>query len=107
MDRGQVVFAPGFHQVVAGEELIGGKDAAEVLAGDVHELRETGAGADEDGLEALAVHQFIDGNRAAHDDVGLDLDAQGAHRVDLVRNAASGGHYIKLLCAYRAPSGAL
>ena len=84
VDRGEIILAPGLHQVVAGEELVGGEDAVEVLAGDVHELGQAGTGAHEDGFEAFVVHQGVDGDGTAHDDVGLDLDAERADGVDLV-----------------------
>ena len=44
----------GGHQVDAGEVFVGGVDALEVLAGDVHEHRQAGAVGDEDGVELLA-----------------------------------------------------
>ena len=52
------------HQVDAGQELVGGVDALQVLAGDVHEHGQTGAGADEHGLEAVLLHQLVNGHGA-------------------------------------------
>ena len=66
----------GLHQVDAGEELVGGVDALQVLAGDVHEHGQAGAGADEHGLELHLLHQLVDGDGPANHRVGLDLHAQ-------------------------------
>ena len=84
MDGGAIVVAEGLHEVVAGEEFVGGEHSVEVFTGDAHELRKTGAGAHEHGLEALFVHEGVDGDGAADDDVGFDLHAQGAHLIELV-----------------------
>ena len=65
----------GAHQVDAGEVLVGGVDAVEVLAGDVQEDRQAGAVGDEDGVEAFFGEQLVDGVGLADDDVALDLDA--------------------------------
>ena len=74
----------GLHQVDAGQELVGGVYAAEVLAGNVHEHRQARAGADEHGLEAVLAHQLVDGHDAADDHVRLDLDAERLEAVDLL-----------------------
>ena len=72
---------PGAHQVDPGEVLVGGVDALEVLARDVHEHRQAGADGDEDGVEPLP--QLGQGERLADDRVRLDLDAQLLQPVDL------------------------
>ena len=72
------------HQVDTGQELVGGVNAAEVLAGDVHEHRKTCAGADEHGLEAVLAHQLVDGHDAADDHVRFDLDTEGLQTVDFL-----------------------
>ena len=64
----------GGHQVHAGEILVGGIDALEVLARHIHEDRQAGAVGDEDGVELLA--QFRQGVGAADDDVADDLHAR-------------------------------
>ena len=52
--RVEVREAVGLHQIDARQELVGRVDAVEVLARDVQEHGQAGAGADEDGVEALA-----------------------------------------------------
>ncbi len=55
-----------------------------MLAGDVQELRQSGAGADENGIVAFAAHQLVDGDGLADDDVGLELDSHAAQVIDLL-----------------------
>ena len=73
----------GAHQVHAGQVLVGAVDALEVLAGDAHEHRQAGPVGDEDGVEALFLHQFVDGVGLPDDHVADDLDAQLAELVRL------------------------
>ena len=73
----------GLHQIDAGEELVGGVYAPVVDAGDVHEHGQPRTGADEHGLETLLVHQFVNGDGAAHHGVRGDGDAQGFQAVHL------------------------
>ena len=80
-DGGVAVLAVGLHQVDTGQELVGGIDALQVLAGDVHEHGQARAGADEHGLKAVLLHQLVDGDGAAHHGVGLHLDAHGLQSV--------------------------
>ena len=47
----------------------------------MHEHGQTSAGADEHGLEAVLLHQLVDGDGAAHNGVGLHLDAHGLQAV--------------------------
>src|SRR5574344_1397053 len=74
----------GLHEVGAGEVLVGAEDADEVLALDAHELGKAGAGADEDGVETVLLHEVLELAGAADDEVGLDLDAEILESVDLV-----------------------
>ena len=53
----------------------GGVDAFQRFAGNIHEIGQAGAGADEDGFIAL-IEKLVDGQGLADDDVGLDLNAQ-------------------------------
>ena len=76
MDRREIVVSVGLHEVVPGQELVGGEDAVGILARDAHEAGQTGARADENGFEAFFVHQGIDGDGAADDDVQFNLDTQ-------------------------------
>ena len=66
--RGLVVLQVGLHQVDPGEELVGRQDAEHVLAGHIHEARQTGAGADEDLPEAGPL-QGLQGRGLADDEV--------------------------------------
>ena len=84
LDGGFAARLVGLHQVDTGQELVGGVNAAEVLAGDVHEHRKTCAGADEHGLEAVLAHQLVDGHDAADDHVRFDLDTEGLQTVDFL-----------------------
>ena len=80
-DGGIGVGLIGLHKVDTGEELIGGIHTLEVLAGDVHEHGQACAGAHKYGLKAVFLHQLVDGDGAAHDDVGLHLHAHGLQAV--------------------------
>ena len=82
LDGGVIVVPVGLHQVGAGEQLVGGIDAHQVLAGDVQELGQACAGANEDGLVAL-LKELVDGDGLAHNDIVLDLHAQGLQILDL------------------------
>jgi len=70
------------HQIRAGQELVGGVDAIEVLALDLHEVGQSGAGADENGIEAHIGHQLINCVEFADDITGLDLDAHLLEIID-------------------------
>ena len=74
-DGGLGIVQIGLHQVGAGQELIGGIDALQGLAGNVHEIRQAGAGADEDRLVAL-LEELVHGQGFADDHVGLDFHPQ-------------------------------
>ena len=77
------------HQIHAGQELVGAVDAVEVLAGDAQEPGQAGAGADEDGVEALAdrVQRLGLAHRVVHD----ELHAHVLQAVDLARRRISLG----------------
>ncbi len=66
------------------EEFVRRIDAIKMFAGNAHELRQPRAGADKHRVVAFLVHQFVDGDRASHDYVGLKLHAHGAHVIDLL-----------------------
>ena len=51
-------------------------------AGNAEKLGQSGAGGDEDGIEVLVVHEFVDGDAFADDDVGFKFDAHAAQVVD-------------------------
>ena len=82
-----VIVAVSLHEVHAGEKLVGGVNAEQVLTGDVQELGQTCAGADEHCLEAV-LEQLIDGLGLADDGVVYDLDAHCLEVIDL------GGNYL-------------
>ena len=72
----------GLHQVHAGEVLVGEEDVGQVLAGDVEELGQAGAGRHVDGVEAL-LEQLLGRGHVAYDGVVLKLDAHVLQAVDL------------------------
>ena len=72
------------HEIDAGEELIRGIDAVEMLAGNAHELRQSGASGDKDGVVTFFAHQFVDGDGAADNDIGFKLNTHGAHVIHLL-----------------------
>ena len=72
----------GLHQVGAGEELVGGVNAQQVLAGDALEVGQARAGAHEHGVEALFLEELVHGDALADDHVGDDLHAQSFHGGD-------------------------
>ena len=80
----------GFHQIGAGKEFIGGVNALEVFARDVHELGQACAGANEHSLKAVFLHQFVNGDGAADDDVGFNRNAQRLELIDLTLHNAFG-----------------
>ena len=85
-DRCPGIFAEGLHQVGAGQVFIGGEDAECLLAGDVHESGQAGTAADEDSLKAFLVHQVINGDGLADDDVCFDFDAKRSDIVNFLFN---------------------
>ena len=82
--RREIILPEGFHQVVSGEELIGGEYSVEVLARYAHKLRESGSGADEDRIEALPVEKAVYGHGASGNHVCLYLHSEGFHRLYFV-----------------------
>ncbi len=84
-----VVVAIGLHEVDTGEVLVGGVDAEQVLARDIHELGQTGAGADEHGLIAI-LEQLVERHGAADDAVVDELDALALEVLDLAVDYALG-----------------
>ena len=56
----------------------------------MHEHGQTGAGANEHGLEAVLLHQLIDGDGAAYHDVGLHLHTHGLQAVHFLLHDALG-----------------
>ena len=82
LDRRVVILAVGLHEVDAGQELVGGVNAEQVLARDAEKAGQTGAGAEEHGLKAFLGEQLVDGDRAADNGVGHDLDAHLLERGD-------------------------
>ena len=91
-ERGVVALVVSVHEVDAGEELVGGEHAAVAQTGDVLELRQAGARADEHGLvlvvaeEVVGVlaEQLVDAHALADGRVAHDVDAHGHELVDLL-----------------------
>ena len=67
-------------------ELVGGVNAEQVLARNAEEAGQTRAGAEEHGLKAFLGEQLVDGDRAADDGVGHDLNAHLFERGDFARH---------------------
>ena len=89
-DDRRVAFAGvGLHQVDAGQIFIGGHDALESLALDVHEHGQACAGADKNGLVAH-FKQLVHRQNLADDHIGHDLNAHGLQLFDLVGNDGLG-----------------
>ena len=85
LDRSVTLRLVCLHEVNSGEELVSGVNALEVLAGDIHESRQTCAGTDEYSLEAL-LEQLVDFDGASYNDVGVYLNAHSDEVVYLVLN---------------------
>ena len=84
LDDGGIGFlGVSLHQVGTGQIFVGGQNALQRLAGDVHEHGQTRAGTDEHGLVAH-LEQLVNGQNPADDHVGHDLDALGFQLPDLV-----------------------
>ena len=83
IDRGVVRVVVGARQ-----EFVGRNHAVEVLARNAHEAGKSRAGADEYGVVPLLAEQRIDGDGAAHDDIGFDLHAEPLDFGDLARHDA-------------------
>ena len=64
------------HEVRAGEKFVGGKDALQILARNAHKAGQTRAAAEEHRLVTVLFFEFLNGEHAADDHVGLDLDAE-------------------------------
>ena len=75
-DGGVIRIIEGLHQIAPGQVLIGGEYAVGCLSRDSHEHRKSGAGTDEDCLEAFLFHQLVNGSRLADHYIGLKLHAQ-------------------------------
>ena len=86
LDRRVVIFAVSLHEVDTGQELVGGVNAEQVLARNAEEAGQTRAGAEEHGLKAFLGEQLVDGDRAADDGVGHDLNAHLFERGDFARH---------------------
>ena len=80
-----VIIAVSLHEVYTGKKLVSGVNAEEILAGNVQELRQTCARADEHGLIAVC-KQLVNGLTLANDCVVYDLNAHGLEVLDLGSN---------------------
>ena len=85
-DRRVALVAIALHEVDTGQVLVGGHNALERLALDVHEHGQACTGADEHGLEAHLLEQLVDRKDLADDHVGHDMHAHGLELLDLVGN---------------------
>ena len=87
--RGGEVSPAPLHQIDPGEEFVGRHHVQQVLAGDVHEPRESGAGADED-VGKPGVSQILQGGSLTDDEVEDKLSAQGSDPCHHVVNEVVG-----------------
>src|SRR5947209_4054684 len=55
-----------------------------MLAGNIHELRQSRSGANVNSVVTFLVHEFINRDRPSHDHVGLELDSHLAHVLKLL-----------------------
>ena len=87
-ERGIVPLVIRVHEVDAGEKFVRGEHAAVRQAGDLLELRQTCAGADEHSLVAADIgivrEQLVDGQALADRRVAHDVDAERGELVDLL-----------------------
>jgi len=79
VDRRKIILTERLHQVIAGKELIGGKHPVQVLAGNAHETGQARPAADKYGLVAFVIHQLVDGDGPADNDIRLNGYAQTLH----------------------------
>ena len=75
-DRGIIILAECFHQVVTCQILISGEYAVCLLTRDSHEHRKSGTGSDKYSLEALILKKLVDSYGFTDDNVGLDLNTE-------------------------------
>ena len=76
-DRCPGIRAERFHQIASCQIFVGREDAHRLLARDMHELGQTCAGADEDGVKTFFLHQGVDRCGFADDAVCLYFDTEG------------------------------
>ena len=88
-DRCVIIVAEGLHQVASCQVLVSGEYAVGVLSRNSHELRKSCTGTDKYGVEALFLHQLVDGNRFSNYYVCLNLYAQLSYVVNLRLNNAA------------------
>ena len=81
-DRGRAALAVGAHQVASRQIFVRRVDAFQRLARDPHKAGKSRARTDKDGFIAH-IKESVDRQRLADDDVGLEVDAERAERVDL------------------------
>ena len=82
-DRRIGLFGIGFHQIGPGQVLVGGVNALEPLAGDVHKHGQAGAGAHKHSLIAH-FKQLVNGQHPADDHIGHHLDPLGLQLFDFI-----------------------
>ena len=82
-DGGNGIIEICLHEVGTGEELIGGVNALVCLAGDIHEVGKTCAGAYEYSFKAL-LEKLINGEGLADNDVGLNINAHSDEVVNFL-----------------------
>ena len=90
-DRCSGIGVKRLHQIASGQVFIGREYTVGILAGDTHELRKSCTGTDKYSLEALFVHQLIDGHGFTYHYVGFNMNTERFYIFDLFcHNAALG-----------------
>ena len=85
LDGRVIIVTVGLHEVRTGQKLVGGIHAQEVLTRNVQELRQAGAGADEDRFKAV-LKELVYRDGLADDGVVHDLDAHFGQVLNLRRD---------------------
>ena len=90
-DRCSGIGIKRLHQIASGQILIGREYTVGILTGDTHELRKSCTGTDKYGMEALFIHQLIDGHGFTYHYVGFNMNTERFNILDLFcHNAALG-----------------
>ena len=82
-DRGSGIGIKRLHQIASGQVLIRREYTVGILAGDTHELRKSCTGTDKYSMEALFIHQLIDGYGFTYHYVGFNMNTERFYILDL------------------------
>ena len=79
----EILLIIGPHQVVPGQELIGGEDSVQVLARYAHKLRKTGTRSDENCRKTFRIQKRIHSHCPSGNHIGFNLHSKSLHRGNL------------------------